>query len=37
MKDGVDWVGVIGQNVIFCQEEIKNPCETIEIHNLQAP
>jgi len=34
VKDGVGWVGVIGQNVIFYQDKIVNPCEVIEIHNL---
>jgi hypothetical protein len=34
MKDGVEWVGVIGQKKLFYQDEIENPCEEIEIHNL---
>ncbi len=34
MKDGMEWVGVIGQKHLFRQCQIKNPCEAIKLNDL---
>jgi hypothetical protein len=34
VKDGVEWVGVIKQNIFFYQCQIENTCEAIQVHDL---
>jgi hypothetical protein len=34
VKDGVEWVVVIGQNIVVLPMPIENPCDVIKIHEL---